>query len=420
MHGQAVQQPTQASLPSFSPMDVAVGSIITSSYITTADNANPNGVGVATAATPSGSSSGYNDPALGFNNARYWAKDAQYSGVTQLIMSYSTLNTTTGVPGAASFICTGALINNGLSVLTAAHCVNNYAQTASNGQTTTFTLTGVQVRLGQQFGGNTTAEPGAGAPNTNQAFNYVQNVGASSVVIPPEYTGSVIDQRDIAVINLSTMAPSIYRSYELYTGSAIGMTYNIAGWGGRGNGNDGTFASGVAGGRLRQGLNIFDLSYADARFTPEFMTFMFGAAGAQDVYLSDFDNGVDANDALCRLSFGTLSGTPLWTGAARPCNTGVGIDEVSSAGGDSGGPSFIDGRIAAITSFGQTFGPGFFGDFKAGLNSSFGEINGMTRVDINAAWVSSVVALAAPEPATFVLVGGGLLLLAAAARRRQA
>lgn len=405
--------------------ELTLEALVTSPYLTTADNANPGGLtlwsGIGTAPS-SGSPTSFNDPSLGFNSTRYWAKGAQYSGVTRLVMTYQTRNTTTNALGTAAFLCSGAVVNHGYSVLTAAHCLHNY--TASGTQ---YTLQNVQVQLGQSFGGNTTAEPGAGAPSVNQSFNYTQTVLANRAAVHPQYTGAVIDAHDIALLNLKTPVPSQYRSYGLYAGSGVGQTYNIVGWGGRGNGNNGTVAVGTpastgAGARIRQGLNTFDITYADARWNPAFLAWA-GLGTGVDVYLSDFDNGTSTNNALCRLTNATFNdGTgskPIWIGststALRPCGTGLGLDEVSSAGGDSGGPSFIGGQIAAVTSFGQTWG---LGDFKSGLNSSFGELNGMTRVDINATWVQASVTT--PEPATLALVGGGLLGLAGLARRRRA
>jgi hypothetical protein len=388
-------------------------------YLTTADVSNPNGVPLPNppgAAPPSGSSSGINDPALGFNSTRYWAKDEAYSGVTRLIMTYETRNATTGdIISTPAFLCTGALINGGHSVLTAAHCVFDDPPIGN----TITRLRDVQVSLGQQFGGNTTAEPGAGAPNTNQVFNYNQTVTRNNVAIHPDYTGAVIDQRDIAVINLNSAAPSQYRSYELYAPSALGQQYNVVGWGGRGNGNVGTVNQGGSTGsnqRIRQGVNSFNTTYADARWNPDFLAAI--GIGAENVYLSDFDNGLAANNALCRLTNAafTAAGDPVWLGdigAPDMCGLGFGLDEVSVAGGDSGGPSFINGQIAAVTSFGQTFG---LGDIRPGLNSSFGELNGMTRVDINAEWVAGAVV---PEPTTIVLLGGGLLALGFVGRRRR-
>ena len=416
-HAQDIQSATIEVANRGTAADLLTTTIETRSYITTADVTVPAGVNPNLAPPPSsGSPTGYNDPSLGFNSTQYWAKDAQYSGVTRLIITYDTRNVTTGVTGTASFLCSGALINAGKSVLTAGHCLNNSVEGGVE-----FTLRTVQVQLGQNFGGNTTAEPGAGAPSVNQAFNFVQDVGPDGVRIHPDYSGSVIDQRDIAVVNLNTPAPSLYRSYELYAGTGIGEEYNVAGWGGRGNGDLGTVnAAGSTGSgqRIRQGLNRFDISYASDKWSTAFTNLITGARGPQDVYLADFDNGLAANDALCQLSFATIGGAPIWLGtdAERPCDTGVGIREVGSAGGDSGGPSFIGGRVSAVTSFGQTFGTGFFGDVRPGLNSSFGELNGMTRVDINAGWVNSAVV---PEPATLLLFGVGAAGLAGVAARRR-
>ncbi|GLC23761.1 trypsin-like serine protease [Roseisolibacter agri] len=386
--------------------------------LTTADVSNPNGIVLTNAAgTPpsSGSSGSINDPSLGYNNPRYWAKGEEYSGVTRLVMTYETRDVNTGaVVATPAFLCTGALINGGHSVLTAAHCVYNDPPSAG----TVSRLRDVQVMLGQSFGGNTTAEPGAGAPNSNQAFGYTQTVGARNVQIHPDYTGSVIDERDIAVINLNTPAPAQYRYYDLYGPSALGATYNVVGWGGRGDGATGTVNIGGSTGsgqRLRQGLNSFNTTYSDARWNPAFLA----AVGltAANVYLADFDNGLATNNALCRLTNATFGGgQPVWLGAVGApdmCGLGFGLDEVLTAGGDSGGPSFVNGQIAGISSFGQTFG---VGDVRSGLNSSFGELNGMTRVDINAQWVASAVV---PEPTTVVLLGSGLLALGALARRRR-
>lgn len=408
------------SAASVAAQEISMSRMELERYLTTADNTEPPGAPTlwpgAGAPPTSGNPTSFNDPGYGFNSTRYWAKSAEYSGVTQLIMTYQTRNVSTGTVGSASFICSGAVINSGRSVLTAAHCLNN---STSGG--VEYTLTNVQVRLGQHFGGNTTAEPGAGAPSVNQAFNYVQDVGAGNVLIHPDYSGFVIDQRDIAVINLNTPVPPTYKSYELLTHSALGSDYNIVGWGGRGNGLNGTVNVGGSTGaatRIRQGHNVFDITYADSRWSAAFMSLLFGARGPQDVYLSDFDNGLSANDALCRLSYGIIGGAPIWLGteAERPCGLGQGLDEVSSAGGDSGGPSLVMGKIAAVTSFGQTWGTGFFGDVKGGLQSSFGELNGMTRVDLNSSWISGAVI---PEPSTGVLVLSGLIGLVGFARRRR-
>ena len=56
---------------------------------------------------------------------------------------------------------------------------------------------------------------------------------------------------------------------------------------------------------------------------------------------------------------------------------GFGADEVESATGDSGGPVFVNGAIAGITSFGQW---GFETDFDPDVIGTWGEVSFDTRV----------------------------------------
>jgi len=84
----------------------------------------------------------------------------------------------------------------------------------------------------------------------------------------------------------------------------------------------------------------------------------------------DFDNGDPDNDA-----FGFFLSNP---------NTGLGNDEVSSAPGDSGGPSQNANVITGVTSYGLTLtftNGGGTSDVTPGVvDSSFGEFSGDSRV----------------------------------------
>jgi hypothetical protein len=109
------------------------------------------------------------------------------------------------------------------------------------------------------------------------------------------------------------------------------------------------------------------------------------------------------------------------------CNSGLGLNEAISGGGDSGGPGFINGQIASVTSFGLTFGaysagpsfPGPYGDINGDLDSSFGEYAGFTDVAFQSQWINSQLVVATPEPGTTVLMATGLIGIAGFARRRR-
>jgi len=304
----------------------------------------------------------------------------QYSGVAYLFVTRSDL------PEGFGDVCTGALINNGHSILTAAHCLAN-----SQGQ---LQATSVDVRLTNDGGKTYT---------TTQAHYFHVN---------PQYTGNVIDTHDIAVINLDS-AMTGFTSYDLYNQDAVGQNYDVVGWGTRGTGQHGASPNDLF--SPRHGYNTFDFSTDNSMFGSGSDSFW----GGQDVYMSDFDNGKPGNDASCWLtSFFTADNSPY-------CNLGLGTNEVDTAPGDSGGPEFVwvNGHyeVAGVTSFGITFGRGergneFHGpDIDNVLNSSYGEFAGYTRVDINSNWIYANT----PEPSSVALLATGLLGLVPVMRRRR-
>lgn len=323
---------------------------------------------------------------------RYFGQMPRHSGVVALIMDYG---------AGGRFICSGSLMPDRRSILTAAHCVSDGAGTAGPLSTTAY------------FFGNNTAS------STDPDFLPTLN-GASRIVkttfVNPSYTGSVIDQNDIAILRLGAEAPTWATSYELSTLTDLtGQNFNVAGYGGRSS-IGGNFGSNAGTGRLRQGDNRMEWRVGDAAFDGRAYSIFGPQARTEFSYLSDFDNGLAANDASCRFaSASNFNGLGI-AGTAKFCNLGVGAMEVGVAGGDSGGPQFdAQGRIMSVTSYGITFGTNF-GDIRSGLNSSFGEFSGYVPVYIHGNFIAST---ALPEPQTWALLIMGFGLTGAVARRRR-
>ncbi len=259
-------------------------------------------------------------------------------------------------------LCTGSLLPTGLHILTAAHCLT-------------------QDTIG------TEEIPGAFVTEGAKVFFDLptgrSDLDAAEFYVNPLWNGNYYNANDVAVIKLAGEAPAAAERYDLYRGSdEIGQIFTKVGYGRSGNGNTGNGNTGrtINDGRKRYGQNTYDA--------------VLGGTNARALGY-DFDNGLATNDAI-----GTFSGTP---------NTGLGLNEVFTAPGDSGGPNFINNSIAGITSFRDPPSRyGVFTDIDNINNSSFGETAFDTRVSSYASYIDSVLAGAytpiykVPEPSTVV------------------
>lgn len=202
---------------------------------------------------------------------------------------------------------------------------------------------------------------------------------------------------DIAVIELAEDIPVEIETYELYTApDEFGQDTRHYGHGASGRGNKGATGDSDFF-YARTGLNQYEQLLAPLLGSP-----------IEDQLLHDFDSGGRKHNAMAwwfstAFRCGPDNDNPPWAQDGQ-CTTfkdgnypdfkGYGKYEIGIGPGDSGGPGFIDGKIAGVHSFGFTHlceGVTNGTDFSCGLNSSFGEMSGDTRVAFWAPWVEAAV-----------------------------
>lgn len=329
---------------------------------------------------------------------------ADKDGTVALIMEYN---------NGDRFICSGSLLNDGRSIATAAHCVSSGGgvKDADLLKTTAYFYTGDSDER--------TVDPLVGA----------QTIDISEYFVEDNYTGEVIDQNDIAILRLSEEAPASATRYDLYTQELTGTQFNVAGYGTRstvGGASGNTPPAGARTGYLREGDNVYDYAWGNSAFGGFFTDIIngetfFGTADIEFSYISDFDNGLAAQSQADRI----CAAVPA-VGSAAACadlfglDNGLGEREVGIAGGDSGGPGFVNGMLASINSYGLTFGTNF-GDFGGGLNSGWGEFSGYVPIYIHTDFIkAAMVSVAVSEPGTLAILIAGFGFIGAARRRRTA
>lgn len=194
---------------------------------------------------------------------------------------------------------------------------------------------------------------------------------------------------DLALIRLAAPVVGV-NGYGLYTGSLAGQTVNLVGYGGGGDGVNGVTSPPNANVK-RVGQNRVDVVMAD------------DDGGTHDeIFVFDFD-GPDASS--------NVYGDPV------DPNLTLGTDiEAQFAGGDSGGPVFVnvngEWQIAGVAAFnGSTTG-------LPGSNVLFGSIGGGTIIAPYQTWINEN-SLPVPEADTSLMLIAGLGLVGFITYRRK-
>lgn len=236
---------------------------------------------------------------------------------------------------------TGSLLSSGRHILTAAHVVDGDVD--SNGDGTP------DQGDGRPDAGSYRIQfdlPGRGPVSLN--------VPASSVeVLPavngrPAWNGRTGSGSDLAVITLPEIAPLGAERYGLYRSSdEVSQVFTFVGYGGTNQtrtnpGGTVTTLDGTAGhdgsyGTKRLGQNRFD--------------------------------AVAVNASALRFDFDSASAADS-----------LGVNEANTAPGDSGGPSFLGGLIAAVTSNGSN------------ANAAIGDVSLNARVSPFVSWIDGILA----------------------------
>lgn len=237
------------------------------------------------------------------------------------------------------FSGTGVLLYDGQALLTAAHLFNRGSATASV--------------IFESLAGSTT-------------------IAASSVSVQPAYDATQ-GNNDMALVWLATPAPVQAERYAIYRSrDELGQIMTMVGYGLPGTGALGSVGASTSAPLRLKANNQFE---ADAALLKS----VFGSAinwspTVNTQLIADFDDGSTARDALGRLLY--LPGL------------GLGNTEGLIAPGDSGGPAFIQGKIAGIASYTTSLSNAMVKpDIDTVVNSSFGEIAAWQRVSSYQQWV---------------------------------
>lgn len=263
----------------------------------------------------------------------------------------------------ANYGCTGSLLTDGFSILTAGHCL-------------------------------TTGTTSAAASNVTVYFqgpNGMVAEAVSKINIDAAYSpGNSQNGSDLAVLTLTNMAPAFAEEYSLYSGNgALDTPLVMAGYGVSGTGTagaNGTFGTLQAGENEYMGNGYDFFHYSNQLLTGEFY---------------------DAS----RPSTNALSCSAGYVYSCSNATPYAGLDEVDISSGDSGGPTFYDGEIIGVhdlnlcVSYTNTScaEPPAEGSTDT---SYFGDLFADTSVAANLAFIGAAET-GVPEPGSVALIAGG-------------
>lgn len=201
-------------------------------------------------------------------------------------------------------------------------------------------------------------------------------LNASHILIHPDYD-PLEGNNDLALIWLSDDAPISAERYDIYRDSdEISQHFTMVGYGVPGTGSSGAQTS-YSGPYIRlMTENTFDASADELK---DALGYTMGWSPTKESQLiADFDNGMATNDAL-----GVFLGKN---------NTGTGVMEGIISSGDSGGPAFIDNKVAGIASYISSLETYSYQPDSDGItNSTFGEIAAWQRVSYYQEWIDESI-----------------------------
>ena len=198
-----------------------------------------------------------------------------------------------------------------------------------------------------------------------------QSFSANKILRHPDYDNQ--SNNDLAIVWLSIPASVGANRYNIYRSSdEIGQSFTILGYGQTGLGSTGATGNDTSSPIRLKASNRFDTDAGTLKSQLGSIMGWTPFPGTQ--LIADFDNGNATNDALGQLN--------------SQSDLGTGLNEGLIAKGDSGGPAFIQNKIAGIASYTSSLSRGdIHPDVDTIVNSSFGEIAAWQRVSAYQQWI---------------------------------